>query len=137
MIDEPEAVCRAMRDGLTEVRGFRPEHGDTYYFNWRLQIDVIFQVPFHATHDSIRALAIHEDSSKHELAASLRRAFSGIVSGNVCADTISAIEKEGPFVICVSGPYLALLGRLQASFVSQWRMKLTSDAYEPCYRVVS
>ncbi|MDP6994304.1 MAG: nucleotide 5'-monophosphate nucleosidase PpnN [Woeseiaceae bacterium] len=137
MIDEPEAVGRAMRDGLTEVRDFRREHGDAYYFNWRLQIDEIFQAPFHATHDAMRALAIHEDLPKHELAASLRLAFSGIVSGNVREDTIAAIEKEGPFEICASGPYLSLLDRLLTSFVSQGRMKLAREAYEPCYRVVS
>jgi predicted Rossmann-fold nucleotide-binding protein len=137
VVDDPEEVGRVMRDGLEEVRDFRRRHGDAYYFNWRLRIENIFQAPFTATHESMRALEILEDSPKHVLAANLRRAFSGIVSGNVREDTIAIIERDGPFEICASGRYLGLLDELLASFVLQGRMKLARDAYEPCYRVVS
>jgi predicted Rossmann-fold nucleotide-binding protein len=137
IIDDPEKVGRIMREGLTEVRDFRRTHGDAYYFNWRLRIEHDFQKPFAATHDSMRALDISEDLPTHVLAANLRRAFSGIVSGNVREDTIAAIEKEGPFEICASGRYMTLLDQLLASFVSQGRMKIASDTYKPCYRVVA
>jgi len=136
LVDEPEEVGRAMHDGLKDVRDFRRQHGDAYYFNWRLKIDEIFQEPFTATHESMRSLEIFDDAPKHVLAANLRRAFSGIVSGNVREDTIDAIERDGPFDICAKGRYLELLDRLLASFVSQGRMKLARDSYVPCYRVV-
>ncbi|MDH3440996.1 MAG: nucleotide 5'-monophosphate nucleosidase PpnN, partial [Gammaproteobacteria bacterium] len=136
LVDEPEKVGRAMREGLEEVRDFRRRHGDAYYFNWRLKIDEIFQEPFTATHESMRSLEIFDDAPKHVLAANLRRAFSGIVSGNVREDTIAAIERDGPFDIRAKGRCLELLDRLLASFVLQGRMKLARDSYVPCYRVV-
>jgi len=137
IIDDPEKVGRMMREGLAEVRSFRRLHGDAYYFNWRLKIDHEFQKPFTATHEAMRSLEIAEGLPPHVLAANLRRAFSGIVSGNVREDTIASIEERGPFEICATGPYLELLDRLLAAFVSQGRMKIASHTYQPCYRVVS
>ena len=84
----------------------------------------------------MRSLDIREGLPTHVLAANLRRAFSGIVSGNVREDTIASIEEDGPFEICATGPYMKLLDQLLASFVSQGRMKIASDSYKPCYRVV-
>ena len=136
VIDDAEKVGRMMREGLNQVRAFRKEHGDAYYFNWRLTIDREFQQPFTATHESMRSLDIREGIPTHTLAANLRRVFSGIVSGNVREDTIADIERDGPFEIRASGRYMDLLDRLLASFVSQGRMKLARESYEPCYRVV-
>ena len=73
----------------------------------------------------------------HLLAANLRRVFSGIVSGNVREDTIAAIEANGPFEISGSGRLMQLLDDLLAAFVAQGRMKLASEAYSPCYRVIT
>ena len=137
IIDDPESVGRRMREGLDQVRAFRREHGDAYYFNWRLKIDHEFQKPFTATHESMRSLEIGEGMPTHALAVNLRRAFSGIVSGNVRDDTIADIERDGPFEIQASGRYMVLLDRLLASFVSQGRMKLARETYQPCYRVVA
>jgi predicted Rossmann-fold nucleotide-binding protein len=137
IIDDPESVGRRMREGLDQVRTFRREHGDAYYFNWRLKIDHEFQKPFTATHESMRSLEIGEGMPTHALAVNLRRAFSGIVSGNVRDDTIADIERDGPFEIQASGRYMELLDRLLASFVSQGRMKLARETYQPCYRVVA
>ena len=137
VIDDPQEVGRLMRTGLDEVRAFRRENGDAYYFNWRLTIDHEFQKPFTATHESMRALQISEDLPSHRLASNLRRAFSGIVSGNVREDTITMIERDGPFDIPASGQYMELLDRLLASFVDQGRMKLARESYRPCYRVVA
>ena len=136
IIDDPQTVSRRMCEGLDEVRSFRRAHGDAYYFNWRLKIDEAFQHPFVASHESMRSLVIDESLPTHELAANLRRAFSGIVSGNVREDTIASIEANGPFEIRASGGYLSLLDRLLSSFVKQGRMKLARDSYEPCYQVV-
>jgi predicted Rossmann-fold nucleotide-binding protein len=136
IIDDSEKVASEMLSGLVRVRQFREKHGDAYYFNWRLHIDHDFQVPFEATHESMRALDIREGLPVHELAANLRRAFSGIVSGNVREDTIAAIEENGPFEICASPGIMTLLDKLLAGFVADGRMKLESMRYKPCYRVM-
>ena len=81
----------------------------------------------------MRALRIDEDQPRHELAANLRRAFSGIVSGNVREDTAELIEREGPFVIDGSRRILGLLDDMLGAFVSQQRMKISGGDYKPCY----
>ena len=135
IIDDPEQVAREMLAGLAAVRQFRQEHGDAYYFNWRLHIDHEFQKPFEATHESMSTLDIRDGLPVHVLAANLRRAFSGIVSGNVREDTIAAIDANGPFEICASPGFMKLLDNLLAAFVADGRMKLESKRYRPCYRV--
>ncbi|MDJ0940241.1 MAG: nucleotide 5'-monophosphate nucleosidase PpnN [Woeseiaceae bacterium] len=135
IIDDPRAVAKAAQAGLERVREFRQEHGDAYYFNWRLKIDREFQKPFTATHESMAALNINEDLDTHELAANLRRVFSGIVSGNVREDTAAAIDRHGPFEINGSGRIMSLLDNLLAAFVEQRRMKIASADYVPCYRI--
>jgi predicted Rossmann-fold nucleotide-binding protein len=135
IIDDPEQVARQIRHSLDEVRAFRRQHGDAYYFNWRLVIDREFQRPFRATHQSMAALNLNEDQPKHELAANLRRVFSGIVSGNVREDTALEIEQSGPFVIDGSSRIMKLLDDLLAAFVAERRMKIASADYIPCYRI--
>ena len=137
IVDDPGEVARETARGLEAVHRFRKKHGDAYYFNWRLVIGRDFQQPFLATHDNMRALQISEDLMPHDLAANLRRAFSGIVSGNVRDDTAAAIEEHGPFHINGSSQIMALLDELLASFVAQKRMKIAAGAYKPCYRVLA
>ena len=133
IIDDPMAVARAMAAGLEDVLAFRKEHGDAFYFNWRLKISEQFQRPFVATHESMRGLRIDEDQPRHELAANLRRAFSGIVSGNVREDTAELIERDGPFEIDGSRRIMGLLDDMLGAFVAQQRMKISSGDYDPCY----
>ena len=133
IIDNPREVARQTTAGLEEVLQFRNEHGDAYYFNWRLKIDADFQHPFVATHATMRELQIDAGLPVHELAANLRRVFSGIVSGNVREDTAAKIESEGPFEIDGSRQIMSLLDDLLASFVAQHRMKISSGDYDPCY----
>jgi len=135
IIDDPREVAHAMRSGLEAVQDFRTQHGDAYYFNWRLAIDREFQQPFESTHAAMKALEIHEDLPNHDLAANLRRVFSGIVSGNVREDTAALIDKEGPFEINGSARIMGLLDQLLAAFVEQKRMKISTGDYSPCYRV--
>ena len=135
IIDEPREVARKMRDGLEAVQDFRTQHGDAYYFNWRLAIEENFQQPFASTHAAMNALAIDEDLPSHALAANLRRVFSGIVSGNVREDTAALIEKDGPFEINGSARIMGLLDELLSAFVEQKRMKISAGDYSPCYRV--
>lgn len=133
IIDDPEEVARQMNQSLENVLAFRDRHGDAYYFNWRLQIDPYFQRPFVASHETMRELNINEDLPKHELAANLRRVFSGIVSGNVREDTAEIIDRDGPFEIDGSQRIMALLDDLLAGFVASKRMKISSGEYQPCY----
>ena len=135
IIGDAQSVASKMKGMLDQVREHRKQNGDAYYFNWRLKIGRDFQLPFKATHASMAALDVSEDLPKHELAANLRRVFSGIVSGNVHEDTLELIEKDGPFRITGSGRIMTLLDDLLAAFVKQRRMKLASDDYTPCYRV--
>ena len=137
IVDDPQQVAREMRIGLSHVRAFRQKHGDAYYFNWRLRIDHDFQMPFNATHESMSQLALDESMPVHELAANLRRAFSGIVSGNVHENTIALIEEKGPFEISGSPAIMKLLDGLLSGFVRDGRMKLESAEYRPCYIVAS
>ena len=135
IIDDPEKVARKMSEGIDEVWQYRKQHGEAYYFNWRLAVDEIFQKPFKATHESMSAIDLTSDLPVHDLAVNLRRIFSGIVSGNVRDDTMAEIEKRGPFEIRGSGRLMKLLDGLLTDFVKHGRMKLASDSYAPCYRV--
>jgi len=85
----------------------------------------------------MRAIDLTSDLPVHELAVNLRRVFSGIVSGNVRHDTMTEIEKLGPFEICGSSRLMNLLDGVLTDFVKHGRMKLASDSYKPCYRVLS
>ena len=80
------------------------------------------------------ALRLHRDQAPHELAVQLRRAFSGLVAGNVKAYGIEAIDAHGPFEIHGDRELMNQLDELLSSFVAQGRMKLSSD-YKPCWRL--
>ena len=68
------------------------------------------------------------------LAADLRRAFSGIVAGNVKEDGMRAIEQFGPFEIHGDPDIMRALDALLRAFVDQRRMKIPGE-YRPCYRL--
>jgi len=133
LIDDPVGVARAMREGIDEVTEFRRAHHDAFYFNWRLNVQPAFQQPFEPTHEAMAALALHRQQPVHELAANLRRAFSGIVAGNVKEPGIRAIEARGPFRLHAEETLMQRLDALLGSFVAQGRMKLPGSNYVPCY----
>ncbi len=135
IIDDPVKVAQEMATGMQQVRDYRREVGDAYYFNWRLKIDKEFQQEFIPTHENMRNLQLHKDQERHLLAANLRRAFSGIVAGNVKDEGIRAIEKHGHFEIQGDAEIMERLDTLLASFVEQARMKI-AGTYEPCYRII-
>ena len=135
IVGNPRDVAQTMLSSLADVRAYRKQQGDAFYFNWRLAVDAEFQQPFTASHEAMSKLNIDDSLPPHTLAANLRRAFSGIVSGNVREDTIAEIEKRGPFDIQGSGEILSLLDKLLGAFVAQRRMKISGADYLPCYRV--
>jgi len=136
IIDDPDAVAVAMVKGISEVRAFRKAHSDAYYYNWRLKIDHEFQKPFRPTHENMRNLDLHRGIPTHLLAANLRRAFSGVVAGNVKEEGIRAIEQFGKYEIRGEAAIMGPMDALLASFVEQSRMKLPGKAYTPCYTIV-
>ena len=136
IISDPQRVAREMQAGIRQVRDFRREHGDAYYFNWMLKIDAEFQQPFIPTHESMSGLVLSKDQEHHALAANLRRVFSGVVAGNVKDEGIRAIEQHGHFEIRGDAAIMDPMDALLSSFVDQHRMKLPGKEYVPCYRVI-
>ena len=106
-------------------------------FNWLLSIRREFQLPFEVSHESMRALQLKRGQPPHELAANLRRAFSGIVTGNVKEYGIQAIERLGPYELAGDPTIMRLLDELLAAFVAQQRMRLPGSVYQPVYRLVA
>jgi len=133
IVDDAIKVAREMAAGLESVRNFRREHADAYYFNWILNIDQEFQMPFEPSHENVATLDLGRDQPLHSLAANLRRAFSAIVAGNVKADGIQRIEQYGPFEIRGEPEILGALDELLHSFIEQLRMKVPGKTYTPCY----
>lgn len=136
IINDPARVAREMSAGMTEVRDYRRDNNDAYYFNWLLNIEPDFQRPFEPTHENMSNLELHKNQPRHTLAANLRRAFSGIVAGNVKDDGIRAVEEHGLFEIRGDASIMEPVDILLASFVEQHRMKLPGTKYEPCYRII-
>jgi predicted Rossmann-fold nucleotide-binding protein len=137
LIEDPAGVARAMVRGLETVRDFRRVEKDSYGFNWLLKIPFEFQLPFEVSHSSMRGLRLSHAQPAHERAANLRRAFSGIVAGNIKEYGVNAIEKHGPFELVGEQSIMEPLDRLLRSFVAQRRMKLAGREYMPCYRLVA
>lgn len=138
IIDDPAEVARHMVEGLKAVKQFRRERNDAFHFNWLLKIEESFQRPFDPTHQAMADLDLRRELPAHELAANLRRAFSGIVAGNVKDKGIRLIEEHGSYQIRGDSAVLDPLGRLLQAFVDQHRMKLPGGAaYVPCYQVVT
>jgi hypothetical protein len=136
-IDSPAEVAAIIRKGANEVRAFRVAQKDAFFFNWQLTIEPDFQTPFQATHEAMSALILQRDLEGHVLAANLRRAFSGLVAGNIREDGIHAIEKHGPFEIRGDKVIMQHLDTLLNACVEQGRMRLPGKPYTPCYRVIS
>lgn len=138
IIDDPAAVARELARGMDRVQQSRSHTDDAYFFNWQLKIDMEFQRPFRATHEAMAALALHRDQPVADLAVSLRRAFSGIVAGNVREEGVQSVERRGPFELRGNRGVVAALDRLLNSFVAERRMKLSDPgSYVPCYRLVA
>jgi predicted Rossmann-fold nucleotide-binding protein len=135
VVGDPREVAQQVRKGIERVRTQRLDHQDAFFFNWALHVERDYQVPFIPTHAAMASLNLHRGQPPHRFAADLRRAFSGIVAGNVKEDGMRAIEKDGPFVIDGDAEIMQALDALLASFVAQQRMKLPGKAYTPCYRV--
>ncbi len=135
IVADPARVARRMAAGIKRVRSHRIEQKDSFYFNWSMTIPLEFQQPFVPTHEAMASLNLHRGRKPHELAADLRRAFSGIVAGNVKEDGMRRVEEHGPFQIHGDPDFMLALDALLRAFVQQRRMKISGE-YRPCYEVV-
>ncbi len=136
VIADPAQAAREVLRGVEQVREHRRSRSDAYNFNWLLKIPSGFQQPFEPSHETMAQLELRRELEPHLLAANLRRAFSGIVAGNVKEQGIQAIETHGPFELHGDKQIMRLMDELLSSFVAQRRMKLAGE-YRPCYRLVA
>ncbi len=137
IIGDPVEVARQMKKAMPLVKENRRETGDAYSFNWSIRIAPDLQVPFEPTHENMANLNLHLEQPAEKLAAALRRAFSGIVAGNVKEVGIHAIEEFGPYKIHGDSQLMKRMDELLQGFVAQHRMKLPGSAYIPCYEIIS
>jgi len=136
IIADPDLVARKIKAKFKEIAKFREATHDAYYFNWKIHIDQEFQHPFEPNHQNMKELQLHKDQDIHSLVVNLRRAFSGIVAGNVKEEGIQMIEKYGKFELNGDAEILEPLDELLNSFVEQKRMKLPGSQYIPCYKLI-
>ncbi|APS29045.1 MULTISPECIES: nucleotide 5'-monophosphate nucleosidase PpnN [Pectobacterium] len=137
IINDAAEVARQMKKAMPQVKESRRHTGDAYSFNWSLRIAPDLQLPFEPTHENMADLNLHPNQPAEELAAALRRAFSGIVAGNVKEVGIQAIEQRGPYKIHGDPQMMKSMDTLLQGFVAQQRMKLPGSAYIPCYEICS
>ncbi len=135
VIDDPAKVAQKMKSGLADVLEYRRSTNDAFFYNWGITIAKSFQQPFEPTHKNMASLEISKSMPIHELAANLRRAFSGIVAGNVKEEGVMAVKKHGVFQINGDYEIMHALDELLASMAAQGRMKINGD-YIPCYEIV-
>ncbi len=136
VVDDPIEVARLMCVSMKNVTSSRRQHDDAFFFNWSLTIAERFQHAFEPSHENMAKLNLSRNQSIEALAADLRRAFSGIVSGNVKPDGIERIKKHGRYQLHGDADIMAALDKLLSAFVEQQRMKL-SGHYEPCYELIT
>jgi predicted Rossmann-fold nucleotide-binding protein len=132
---DPGLTARKLRNGISQVRRHRNREMESYCYNWELHIPEEFQRTFEPTHENMAALELHRDQPPFKLASELRKAFSGIVAGNIKEFGVRAVEEHGPFQLRGDPEIVALLDRLLRGFVDQGRMKLDGSTYKPCYQL--
>ncbi len=136
IIDDPVEVAQKMNASMKKVHKNRRKLDDAFFYNWSLHIDEPFQNSFEPTHENMAKLNISNNQSIASLAADLRRAFSGIVAGNIKPDGIAAIKQHGCYKISGDKDIMKALDNLLSSFVEQNRMKLSGN-YVPCYELIT
>ena len=137
ILANPKQVAATAKQSVDEIKLKRKALGDSFFFNWQLKIDQNFTIPFSPTHKNMAGIELRKDLPPAVLAANLRKAFSGIVAGNVKSNGIQAVEKYGPFELNGDPEIIEPLEKLLSSLVAKGRMKLHGSKYEPCYRVAA
>ena len=136
IIDNPIMVAQEMKLGLQAVHKFRESSQLPQYFNWGIHIQEEFQHAFEPTHQNMKKLKIHQDQPRHILAANLRKAFSGIVCGNVKESGRIAIAQGGPYEIYGDPEIMHHLDELLEEFQNQGRMRPLESKGPDTYRLM-
>ncbi|MEP5764759.1 MAG: nucleotide 5'-monophosphate nucleosidase PpnN [Halieaceae bacterium] len=134
---DPAATAQHIRQQVSQVRRHRNKQRESYSFNWELSVPEEFQRTFEPTHENMAALQLHRDQPAFQLASELRKAFSGIVAGNIKEFGMNAVEAHGPYQLQGDPELIGMLDPLLRSMVEQGRMKLDGAAYQPCYELKS
>lgn len=134
-INQAEKVAEYMKSSFKEISEYRKSISEAYYYNWNLHIPYEAQQPFDPTHENMQQLNLHKDQPPYLLASQLRKAFSGIVAGNVKADYIQQITEKGPFQIHGDSDIIEQMDKLLTDIIKQKRMKLGDTNYTPCYNL--
>ncbi len=135
IINDPESVAKEVLQGMEDVKKYRLLKKDAFYFNWQIYIEEDFQKPFIPHHENMAQLVLSKNLPAHELASNLRKAFSGIVAGNVKEQYIQLIQELGPYEIQGDKRIMRPVNELLKFFVKQKRMKLPGNTYHPCYQI--
>jgi pyrimidine/purine-5'-nucleotide nucleosidase len=138
IIGQPAEVGRRAREAVEGIHHARRNTQQAYYFNWELAIDPSLQEPFLPTHDNMAGLQLSPDQPRDALASQLRRAFSGLVAGNVKAFGIEQVRRQGPYRLQGDPKLMRAMDELLTMMVREKRMKLgeCEGDYRPCYELV-
>ena len=127
IINDPKAVAIEVKKHLDTVYDHRT------IIHWALTIPEELQHPIEVNHASMAALNLHRDQEPWKLAANLRAAFSGIVTGNVKEQGIKMVAKDGPFTLHGDPDILESMETLLNDYIKQKRLLLSEREYKPCY----
>ena len=133
--EDPVKVARLTREGVNRVARQRRSTRDAFYYNWLLRIPDEMKQPFEVSHENMASLRLSRDLPAADLAINLRRAFSGIVAGNVKDGGIRLVREKGPFLLRGDVEIMDALDALLRDFVDDGRMKLIREQYNPCYTI--
>lgn len=135
IIDDEQEVAQTVAQGLETVHSHRTLIHESYCYNWSVSIPDELQQPFNVTHESMAALNLSKNQEPYLLAANLRRAFSGIVTGNVKEYGIKQVAEKGPFKLHGDKSIIEYMGKLMTDFIAQGRILLSQKDYVPCYEL--
>ncbi|MFT5351816.1 MAG: putative Rossmann-fold nucleotide-binding protein, partial [Gammaproteobacteria bacterium] len=121
VVDNPQQVAQLCLRNINKVLSYRRRTAESYAFNWNLYIPETMQWPFISTHENMTSLHLDSSMPPAQLASELRRAFSGIVAGNVKAFGISQIAQHGPFQLNGDPELLFEMDKLLEQFVKDGR----------------
>lgn len=134
IIGNEQEVADQVADGLKTILEHRTLIHESYCYNWSLYIPDELQVPFAVNHENMASLNLSKNQEPYLLAANLRRAFSGIVTGNVKEYGIKQVQEKGPFKLHGDKDIIDYMGKLMTDFINQGRILLSQKDYVPCYQ---
>ena len=137
ILNDPNEVARQVAEGLKTIYEHRTLIHESYCYNWSLFIPPELQFPFEVNHQNMAGLNLCQGQVPYKLAANLRRAFSGIVAGNVKEYGIQMVAQKGPFKLHGDQAIINFMGKLMTDFIEQGRILLSQREYVPCYELDS